>query len=243
MFDRPILFYSDYCIHSKNFLNVLIKHQELFDSFIRINIDVDVTTKQRPNAFYNIQKELGIQIKEIPTIITPGPENVLTGSDAFDWLDFQTKSLSKESIEGFNCIEMGSFSDSYSTYGSSDLNDAKQQTFKFIGKNDDKIETPPETASSISKDDYSRKQQERETFDNVHYNTKQGGGPSQGGGGFNSSQGGGGFNSSQGGGPLQGRGPLQGGGGDVSNKQKDFDYKLQQMLMERENFGNVSQKH
>ena len=233
MFDRPILFYSDYCIHSKNFLNVLMKHQELFDSFIRINIDVDVTTKQRPNAFYNIQKELGIQIKEIPTIITPGPENVLTGADAFDWLDFQTKSLSKESVEGFNCIEMGSFSDSYSTYGSSDLNDAKQQTFKFIGKNDDKIETPPETASSISKDDYSRKQQERETFDNVHYNTKQGGGPSQGGGGFNSSQGGG---------PSQSRAPTQG-GGNVSDKQKDFDYKFKQMLMERENFGIVSQKH
>ena len=231
MFDRPILFYSEYCIHSKNFLNALMKHQELFDLFIRINIDVDITTKQRPNVFYNIQRELGIKIKEIPTIITPGPENILTGADAFDWLDFQTKSLSKESVEGFNCIEMGSFSDSYSTYGSSDLNDAKQQTFKFIGKNDDKIETPPETASSISKDDYSRKQQERETFDNVHYNTKQN--TKQ-----NTQQTGGGFNPKQTGSPSQ-----NGGGGNVSDKQKDFDYKLQQMLMERENSGNVSQKH
>ena len=230
MFDRPILFYSEYCIHSKNFLNALMKHQELFDLFIRINIDVDITTKQRPNVFYNIQRELGIKIKEIPTIITPGPENILTGADAFDWLDFQTKSLSKESVEGFNCIEMGSFSDSYSTYGSSDLNDAKQQTFKFIGKNDDKIETPPETASSISKDDYSRKQQERETFDNVHYNTKQN--TKQ-----NTQQTGGGFN------PKQTGSPSQNGGGGVSDKQKDFDYKLQQMLMERENSGNVSQKH
>jgi hypothetical protein len=210
-----------------------MKYQELFDLFIRINIDVDVNTKQRPNVFYNIQKELGIQIKEIPTIITPGPEHVLTGADAFDWLDYQTKSLTKESVEGFNCIEMGSFSDSYSTYGSSDLNDAKQQTFKFIGKNDDRIETPPETASSISKDDYSKKQQERETFDNVHYNTKQSGG------GFNTKQSGGGFNTQQSGGGFN----TQQNGGNVSDKQKDFDYKLQQMLMERENFGNVSQKH
>jgi hypothetical protein len=241
MFDRPILFYSDYCIHSKNFLNALMKHQELFDSFIRINIDVDVSTKQRPNVFYNIQRELGIQIKEIPTIITPGPEHVLTGADAFEWLDFQTKSLSKESIEGFNCIEMGSFSDSYSTYGSSDLNDAKQQTFKFIGKNDDRIETPPETASSISKDEYSRKQQERETFDNVHYNTKQNTKQSAGGS-FNPSQNSGGsFNPKQNGGG--GFNPSQNGGGGVSDKQKDFDYRLQQMMMERENFGNVSQKH
>ena len=93
MFDRPILFYSEYCIHSKNFINTLIKHQDLFESFIRINIDVDVKTKQRPSIFYDIQKQLGIQIKEIPTIITPGPEHVLTGADAFDWLNFQTKSL------------------------------------------------------------------------------------------------------------------------------------------------------
>lgn len=220
MFDRPILFYSEYCIHSKNFINTLIKHQDLFESFIRINIDVDVKTKQRPSIFYDIQKQLGIQIKEIPTIITPGPEHVLTGADAFDWLNFQTKSLKNDSLEGFNPIEMGSFSDSYSTYGSSDLNDAKQQTFKFVGKDDDRIETPPETANSISKDDYSRKQQERETFDNVHYNAKQ---PD---GGFNTKQQTINQNQNQ----------------NVSEKQKDFDYKLQQMMMEREGFGNVSQR-
>jgi len=174
MFDRPILFYSEYCIHSTNFLNTLMKTPELYNIFIRVNIDADISTKQRPDIFYNIQRELNIKIAEVPTIITPGPEYVLTGVDAFDWLEKEIQSHKgdpDESIQGFNSIEMGSFSDSYSTYGSSDLYDAKEQSFKFIGKQDDKIDTPPET-SSVSKGDFEKKYQERESFDNIHYNTK-----------------------------------------------------------------------
>lgn len=174
MFDKPILFYSEYCIHSTNLLNALMKTPELYNIFVRINIDNDISTKRRPDIFYNIQRELNIKIVEVPTIITPGPEYVLAGADAFDWIEQQIQSYkgnSNESIQGFNSIEMGSFSDSYSTYGSTDLYDAKEQTFKFIGKQDDKIETPPETAS-VSKGDFEKKYQERETFDNIHYNTK-----------------------------------------------------------------------
>jgi hypothetical protein len=151
-----------------------MKKPELYNIFVRINIDTDISTKRRPDIFYNIQRELNIKIVEVPTIITPGPEYVLAGADAFDWLEQQIqshKSNTNESIQGFNSIEMGSFSDSYSTYGSTDLYDAKEQTFKFIGKQDDKIETPPETAS-VSKGDFEKKYQERESFDNVHYNTK-----------------------------------------------------------------------
>ena len=40
MFDRPILIYSDYCMHSTNFLNTLAKNPELFNAFIRIQIRV-----------------------------------------------------------------------------------------------------------------------------------------------------------------------------------------------------------
>ena len=172
MFDKPILFYSDYCIHSTNLLNTLMKTPELYNVFVRINIDTDISTKKRPDVFYNIQRELNIKIVEVPTIITPGPEYVLAGANAFDWLEEQIQSQKGEDdIKGFNSIEMGSFSDSYSTYGSTDLYDAKEQTFKFIGKQDDRIETPPETAS-VSKGDFEKKYQERESFDNVHYNTK-----------------------------------------------------------------------
>jgi len=149
-----------------------MKTPEFYNNFVRINIDADISTKRRPDIFYNIQRELNIKIVEVPTIITPGPEYVLTGADAFSWLEQELQSYKdKDDIQGFNSIEMGSFSDSYSTYGSSDLYDAKEQTFKFIGKQDQRIETPPETAS-VSKGDFEKKYQERESFDNIHYNTK-----------------------------------------------------------------------
>jgi hypothetical protein len=242
MFDRPILFYSEYCIHSTNFINTLMKHQELYESFIRISIDVDTNTRQRPKVFYDIQNELNIKITEVPTVITPGPEYILAGADAFDWLEFQMNKLKETSkdIEGFNSMEMGSFSDSYSTYGSSDLYDAKEQTFKFIGKNDDKIETPPETSSGVSKDDYSRKQQERETFDNVNYSkpgNKSGG--NMGGG----NMGGGNMGGGNMGGGNMGGGNMGGGNmGGGSDKQRDMDDKLKRMIAERENFGQVIQR-
>lgn len=230
MFDRPILFYSEYCIHSTNFINTLMKHQELYESFIRISIDVDTNTRQRPKVFYDIQNELNIKIAEVPTVITPGPEYILAGADAFDWLEFQMNKLKETSkdIEGFNSMEMGSFSDSYSTYGSSDLYDAKEQTFKFIGKQDDKIETPPETSSGVSKDDYSRKQQERETFDNVNYSKPSNQGGNQGG--------------NRGGNRGGNMGGNRGGNRGGSDKQRDMDDRLQRMIAERENFGQGIQR-
>jgi hypothetical protein len=198
-----------------------MKHPDLYQEFIRISIDVDPSTKRRPNIFYDIQKELNIKISEVPTIITPGPEYILPGADAFDWLEQITSSKKEESLQGFNPIEMGSFSDSYSTYGSSDLYDAREQTFKFIGKPDEKIETPPET-SSVSKDEFSRKQQERETFDNVNSKPK-----------FSKQS----FN------PMMNERPgFQNSRSGVSEKQRDFDNKLQQMIAERENFGQTIQR-
>ncbi len=47
----------------------------------------------------------------------------------------------------FNPNEMGSFSDSYSTFGSSSINDASSQMFKFVGVEDEPIVTPQESAS------------------------------------------------------------------------------------------------
>lgn len=219
MFDRPILFFSEYCIHSTNFINALMKHPDFFNEFVRICIDVDPQTKQRPQIFYQIQQQLDIKITEVPTLITPGPEYVLAGSDAFDWLNLQLGNSKNESdsLQGFNPIEMGSFSDSYSTYGSSDLYDAREQTFKFIGKPDERIETPPET-SNVSKDDYARKQQERETFDNVQNTQPK-------------------FTNKQSYSQTQSHR-----GGNVSEKQKDIDQRYQRMMAEREQFGKGIQR-
>ncbi len=224
IFERPILFYSEYCIHSKNFINTLMKTPDLFENFIRINIDVDINTKKRPKIFYDIQQELQIKISEVPTVITAGPEYILTGSDAFNWLNDQIQHLKSESIMGFNPIEMGSFSDSYSTYGSSDLYDAKEQSFKFISKPDEVIQTPQED-SVVSKDDYAKKYQERELFQNTYQ-----GNFSQNQGNFSQNQGN--FN--------QGNNFMK--RGNISEKQKDLDMRLQQMIAERENFGQGIQR-
>jgi hypothetical protein len=137
MFDRPILIFSDYCIHSKNFLQILIKHPDLFNAFIRINIDVDPQTKQRPTVFYKIQEELNRKITKVPTIIVNEKTEqgnqvfILSDKEAFKWLDYKTKPQREEGYIGFNLNEMGSFSDGYSKFGSTDLNDANEQNFKF----------------------------------------------------------------------------------------------------------------
>lgn len=142
-FDRPILIYSDYCIHSKNYLQMLMKHPNIYETFIRMNIDVDPQTKQRPNVFYKIQQQLNKKIVRVPTIIIKNEKNgeilLLSDKDAFKWLDFKinaNKEGGDTSIKGFNINEMGSFSDGYSKYNensneSTHINDANEQSFKF----------------------------------------------------------------------------------------------------------------
>jgi hypothetical protein len=222
-----------------------MKTPELFENFVRINIDIDINTKKRPKVFYDIQKELQIKISEVPTVITPGPEYVLTGSDAFNWLNDQNQDFKSESIIGFNSIEMGSFSDSYSTYGSSDLYDAKEQSFKFISKPDDIIQTPQED-SVVSKDDYAKKYQERELFQNTYqgnfsqnnqgnYSQNNQGNYSQNNQGNYSQNNQGNYSQNNQGNNFMKR-------GNVSEKQKDLDMRLQQMIAERENFGQGIQR-
>ena len=146
----------------------LMKHLEIYESFIRVNIDVDPETKRRPQAFYEVQSILNIKISEIPTIIVDKGQYVLTGKEAFKWLKHQVEQIEAErELKPFNPIEMGSFSDSYSNYGSNDMNDATQQSFKFLNSQDDKINTPEETSDKVSKDEYTRKQLERENFANI----------------------------------------------------------------------------
>lgn len=83
---KPILIYSEYCKYSINFINTLMKHPELFDNFIRMNIDVDPITKSRPSIFYKLQQELNTKITKVPTIITPEQE-ILSDVYVFKWLE------------------------------------------------------------------------------------------------------------------------------------------------------------
>jgi hypothetical protein len=165
-----------------------MKYPDLYDSFIRMNIDTDPSTKKRPKAFYQIQDVLDIKITKVPTLITPNAEYVLSDVDAFKWLEYQVKLLSDTSgeLQPFNPNEMGSFSDNYSSFGSTDLCDAKEQSFKFYkdGKltDDNYLNTSKtwdpnnsdktngflnELETSNPEMDYNTKQSERQYFDQM----------------------------------------------------------------------------
>lgn len=187
MFDKPILIYSDYCTYSKNFIKTLYAHPELFDSFIRMNIDIQPNTKKRPQSFYQVQQALDIKITKVPTIITPNAQYILSDVDAFKWLEHQIRLLTvgvTDELKAFNSNEMTSFSDNYANFGSTNLCDAKEQSFKFFENgeipDDNYLQTSKswdpdnkdktngflnELESNIQTPDYNTKQNERQSFD------------------------------------------------------------------------------
>jgi hypothetical protein len=140
MFDNTLLIYSDHCNFCSKFIELLLKHPDI--PFTSLNIDIDPHTKQRPKLFFDIQRQLQHTITEVPTIITKHGEYVLSGEEAFKWLDFEIQSNNKNSIEGFNSNEMTSFSDTYAPLSGDST--AKDQSFKFLNKPDITISTPPE---------------------------------------------------------------------------------------------------
>lgn len=189
MFDRPILIYSNYCNYSKLFINHLTKFQPLFEAFIRVNIDADPNTKRRPKTFYEIQEVLKFKITDVPTIIVQNGEYVLSGKEAFSWLEYQLNQISNsqqaesqaqesqpqqnEVLEAFNPLEMGSFSDGYAGVGNETPN---MQSFQFLNAPIQNIQTPEETNDNYEKqnnsnnynenrggNDYSNYLQERNT--------------------------------------------------------------------------------
>lgn len=145
-FERPILIYSNYCIHCKHYIDTLMKHPVLFENFIRIKIDVDPKTKKRPDVFFYIQNKLSalsntnVKIKRVPTVITPNAEYVLSDKDAFIWLDNMINKTVKKDAEGFNSNEMTSISDPYSLFDkdrmvSTDINETSSQSYQFLDDN------------------------------------------------------------------------------------------------------------
>lgn len=231
--DKNVLIFSNFCNHSTNFLSVLTKHPHIQNTFIPLNIDPDPQTNQRPDAFFQIQEQLRFKITEVPTIIVEGGEYVLSGEQAFKWLEYQiNKTNTEQELEGFNSNEMGSFSDSYATFGSTELHDAREQSFKFINKPDQRIDTPQEDGS-VTQDDYNRKTKERENFSNT--GSGMGGGvPKKSVGPSQRID----FTSSNFGfaGDIKGNG-MRGGmgkGGGMSAKGNEIESRLQQLIAQRE---------
>ena len=78
--NKYILFYSDRCPHSKEFILQLNKMQ-ILDKFITIN----VLTNKVPQI-----------IKSVPTILVPNVQDPLDGDKAFFWLENCYKGLQQQ---------------------------------------------------------------------------------------------------------------------------------------------------
>lgn len=185
MFERPILIYSNYCNYSKLFIQHLQQFPELYESFIRLNIDYDLNTKQRPTAFYEIQEVLQFKITDVPTIIVQNGEYILSGKEAFSWLEYQLNELNKQLemqqesnlnkenvLEPFNPLEMGSFSDGYAGVDNSLPN---SQSFQFLNEPIQNINTPQDSNENFEKqnsqfdgdqEDYSNYMKKRNSVNN-----------------------------------------------------------------------------
>ncbi len=174
MFERPILIFSKHCGHCSHYMNVLAKHPNIDDAFAKLCIDVQPSTRQRPRAFYQIQQAMGHKITDVPTIIVDNGSAAFAGQEAFKWLEYQIKRQQQDfpqELIPFNPNEMGAFSDQYSKFGSTTLHDASEQAFKFLGKKEEHIITPKEDV--VQSMDMKQKQMEREQIDHMMQRQQQ----------------------------------------------------------------------
>jgi len=204
MFSRPILVFSNYCQHSKNFLSMLLE-SPLSQEFIFVNVDVDPNTKRRSDDFLSLKGILttnfNYKLTSVPTIIVENGEFILKDADAFEWLKHTLETINNTEknkepvveepaeISGFNPNEMVAFSDMYSTFGLNTKDpcmDAKNQCYQFLGQ-DFSISTPPIDDQAPQAPQMQMSQQKTVRFSNdVNSRNKSSGG---GGGGKSNKKG------------------------------------------------------
>lgn len=141
---KPILFYSEYCNHSKELIQSLYK-TELYDKIIKVNIDENK---------YNLPPS----IKMVPALLISNNNKPFVGNEVFSWCNDQLAILNKKNnekkeIKAYFASEMAGYSDSYS-YLQND-NTPMDHNFSFIGKNNDNINTP--TSNDIISDNSKNK--------------------------------------------------------------------------------------
>jgi len=128
-----MLYYSNFCINCKDFINLLCKNP-LYERFIKIN----VSAKTQFPPF----------IKSVPTILVPGITRPLVGKEVFKWLENISKKETKvqnKCIIPYSPGEMScSMSDNYSYLDFKDSDQPMEHSFVFIKKGEQKINTPSE---------------------------------------------------------------------------------------------------
>jgi hypothetical protein len=137
MSNNLVLFYSNKCIHSKEFLTLLHKDNNLNNQTTKVNVD-------NPNI------KLPPYIKSVPSLIVNenNKPNLLVGSKIFDWYNQKHKqNISKETIMEWDPCTMSGYSDAFSYLENEDV---MKKSYSFVN-DDDKINTPDESNFESSK--------------------------------------------------------------------------------------------
>ena len=131
--DKNILFYSDYCDHSKELLRSLKKNP--INSSL-IFVCVDDKSIQVPNF-----------IKVVPTIYLVNNKSVLTDNEIMNWVNQTTKPDSVE-INAYNGDNTSALSTSFSFLDDGD-NSVFSNQYTFLNQSDT-INTPKESTNSVN---------------------------------------------------------------------------------------------
>ena len=136
MSDDYLLFYSNKCLHSKDFLTILSKDIKLNQKFTKINID-------------NKSIKLPPYVKAVPSAIITvnGQPQLLVGTAIFKWYAETHKKAPEQqqqqnAILDWDPMAMTGYSDGFSYIDNS--NDPQKKSFAFLGGNDGSIYTPDE---------------------------------------------------------------------------------------------------
>lgn len=95
MTDNPILLYSTDCKYSNDFLDLLSENDTLYNSFIKININKNKRTNKRSPIYLNLKEEFPEYIKSVPCIVLNNKTVILSGNEAFSWLNYTLDNLEK----------------------------------------------------------------------------------------------------------------------------------------------------
>ncbi len=143
-----IVFYSNQCCYSKEFLSKLYKNVDMYRKFVKVNID-------------SYQGKIPPYVKNVPTIIVPGQgkNNIYVGDDVFNWLTNLNPNIgnnmgnnidnkidgniigNRDGIMDYDPAGMGGFSDGFAFIENSEQ--PMDKTFSLINKQNTSMITPP----------------------------------------------------------------------------------------------------
>ncbi len=124
-----ILFYSNKCLHCKEFINQLVKDNQLNQKFTKICVD-------------NPGIKIPAYIKSVPSsiIVINGKAEVLTGNNLFKWFNQRhAKTVESQGILDWDPQTMAGFSDGFSYLENGDK--TIKRSFAFLNDNNG-IDTP-----------------------------------------------------------------------------------------------------